>query len=78
MCELDRDNRSTMTKLINVLLIVAGTVSVLILIGTAGEQDRIEADRSAEVYCEMVRIHKENPEFGWPDFRGTYDEFCDN
>lgn len=27
-------------------------------------------------YCEMVELHKQNPDVGWPDFRDTYEKGC--
>lgn len=29
-----------------------------------------------ELYCDMVRLHKEFPSLGWPDYRGSYAKDC--
>ena len=29
-----------------------------------------------ELYCDMVRLHKQFPSLGWPDYRGRYAKDC--
>lgn len=41
-------------------------------------EDEKEAERSLELYCEMVTIRLEtgDPYLGWPDYKGIYDAEC--
>jgi hypothetical protein len=40
---------------------------------TLDYDDAVERD---EHYCFMVELHKQDPDNGWPDFNGNYDEVC--
>ena len=32
--------------------------------------------REQETYCEMVSLHFQDPDIGWPDYKGIYSEVC--
>lgn len=34
--------------------------------------------REQAMYCEMVELHQQDPELGWPDFNHTYKKECPN
>ena len=51
----------------------------LVLISKIANDNKSEADIQLEQYCEMNDIRIEsNGEFGWPDFKGTYEEQCND
>lgn len=52
------------------LLLFAGVVWWI------AEDDQREQREEVALYCDMVELHQRNPELGWPDYRGIYDEVC--
>jgi hypothetical protein len=56
---------------ITALLVLAALV---MLLGLANEPD--DNVQQAEFYCYMVHLHDDNPEQGWPDFKGVYRDQC--
>ena len=61
---MDKNEESTLT-VIGAFLVIA--IAVLI-IGTMESRD---AEMDQQAYCEMVKEGK------WPDYEGTYHEFCE-
>ena len=55
---------------------VIAALIVFILMGFVSSLDQQSAVSEAETYCDMVQQHKLNPETGWPDYRGTFNEMC--
>lgn len=52
-----------------------GAAAIISLIALMFLPDPIDLD--ARQYCEMVGIYKQTGgEYGWPDFKGIYDEEC--
>ena len=54
-------------------------ISILVILsalsfGSASDITDIEAQQN--FYCEMVEIHKADKSFGWPDYKGIYDQQC--
>lgn len=35
-----------------------------------------EEDLQRQQYCDMVAMNKQDPETGWPDFHGTFEQEC--
>lgn len=60
------------SQMIKKYLLVAGIAGALFLVyGLVGNADRVEAERQAEQYCEMVSIwHDSNGQAGWPPYKG--------
>lgn len=48
----------------------------LILFGLVGTMDAEDEQLQLEHYCEMVKLHKQDPSIGWPDYDGIYDTAC--
>ena len=49
--------------------------SIIVLGVVTGQPD--ELDQEQALYCEMVATHKATGgEYGWPDYKGTYQEYC--
>lgn len=42
------------------------------LFGSGPTEEEIHLRR----YCDMVALHKENPEVGWPDYDKVFDKLC--
>jgi len=59
-------------RLFYVLLVVV--VFGLILTGLPDESQDAQAD--LDLYCDMVHLRQQNPDLGWPDYRGIYNEVC--
>ena len=38
--------------------------------------DAEEAEKTDDLYCEMVEMHMSDPSTGWPDYKGVYDAQC--
>lgn len=45
-------------------------------VGLASNLDFTEAIADEAHYCAMVRQYQLDPNTGWPDYRGIYDEVC--
>lgn len=43
------------------------------LVGIMERQDQLKA---MEQYCELVAMHKFDPDVGWPDYNNVFDEQC--
>lgn len=55
-------------------LIALGALVIFTLGHASGPDDR---DIALTEYCSMIALHKESGgEFGWPDFKGTYEDDC--
>lgn len=54
-------------------LVVAALVLGVLALG--GFKDAAE-DLEQRQYCELVALHKANPDLGWPDFHGTFEQEC--
>lgn len=61
---------SPQAALFYVAVAVLATAAFLILRGPD------EQDLAQEQYCEMVELHKHDPDLGWPDFNHNYDSIC--
>ena len=48
----------------------------LVLFGLVGSMDAEDEQAQLENYCEMVKLHKQDPSVGWPDYDGIYDTAC--
>lgn len=51
-------------------------ISFLIAACTGDMEDTI---RENQHYCDMVKLQKDHNgdrRWGWPDYKGTYDEYC--
>ena len=58
-----------------IALIVAFVLTMLLSItDTPSELDI--SDIMTQRYCEMVRLHNEDPSIGWPDYKRIYDKEC--
>ena len=55
-----------------VIFIICGLL-VLALVGSIDYDEELARD---EHYCFMVELNKQDPDNGWPDFNGNYDEVC--
>ena len=56
--------------------LAAGLGALLMIAALSGQPD--ELDQEQALYCEMVSIHKTTGgEYGWPDYKGTYQEYCE-
>ena len=51
---------------------------LLILLGVLGSCDRLDQQEQAELYCDMVYRHQQNPSTGWPDYDESYATQCIN
>ena len=38
------------------------------------EKQQLEAD--VLLYCDMVHLHQQDKELGWPDYKGAYNDQC--
>ena len=59
--------------------VCAGAALVLVLLGLGKliDSQPDELDQEQALYCEMVTTHKTTGgEYGWPDYKGTYQEYC--
>ena len=59
------------------LLFALATVfgALLMVAALSGQPD--ELDQEQALYCEMVATHKATGgEYGWPDYKGVYQEYC--
>ena len=63
-----------MSRLLGILLALA----VLALIVGSYTEAKTEAEHELRFYCEMVDIRRNSgdPNVGWPDYKGVYDEQC--
>jgi len=48
----------------------------VVLFGVTGALEEEDEQAQVEYYCEMVKLNKEDPALGWPDFKGVYSEIC--
>lgn len=39
-------------------------------------KDQQVQEQTDSLYCVMVDAFKQNPQYGWPDYKGTYSEQC--
>lgn len=53
-------------------------VSFLALFTLASKSDQQEEKANQKQYCEMVQLHRNNPQVGWPDFNGNFKTLCEN
>jgi len=51
-------------------------VIVFGLILTGLPDDSEVAQDQLDTYCEMVQLRMQNPDLGWPDYKGIYNEVC--
>ena len=47
---------------------ICAILAGFILFGLVGTMDVQEEERQLDHYCEMVKLHKQNPSIGWPDY----------
>ena len=55
---------------------ICAILAVFILFGLVGTMDAEDEQAQLEHYCEMVKLHKQDPSVGWPDYDGIYREAC--
>ena len=55
---------------------ICAILAGLILFGLAGTMDAEDEQAQLEHYCEMVKLNKQDPSTGWPDYDGIYAESC--
>ena len=55
---------------------ICAILAVFILFGLVGTMDAEDEQAQLEHYCEMVKLHKQDPSVGWPDHDGIYREAC--
>ena len=55
---------------------ICAILAGLILFGLVGTMDAEDEQAQQDLYCEMVKLHKQDPSVGWPDYRGEFDELC--
>ena len=55
---------------------ICAIIAGLVLFGLVGTMDAEDEQAQLEHYCEMVKLHKQDPSTGWPDYDGIYDESC--
>ena len=53
-----------------IALIVAGVIALISVMTVEQEQKELD------LYCEMVELRQTNPDLGWPDYKGIYEEVC--
>ena len=41
-----------------------------------GTMDAEDEQAQLEHYCDMVKLHKQDPSVGWPDYDGIYAQSC--
>lgn len=57
-------------------LTLCAILAGLLLFGLVGTMDAEDEKLQLEHYCEMVKLHKQDPTVGWPDYDGIYDTVC--
>ena len=55
---------------------ICAILAGFILFGLVGAMDAEDKQAQLEHYCEMVKLHKQDPSVGWPDYDGIYDTAC--
>lgn len=55
---------------------ICAILAGFILFGLVGTMDAEDEQLQLDHYCEMVKLHKQNPPIGWPDYDGIYDTAC--
>lgn len=55
---------------------ICAILAGLILFGLVGAMDAEDEQAQQDLYCEMVKLHKQDPSTGWPDYDGIYDTAC--
>lgn len=61
----------------NGLFVGAFTAALFAFIGFVLDGPRDELVQEQSLYCEMVTtFNNTGGEFGWPDYKGTYEETC--
>lgn len=55
---------------------ICAILAGLILFALVGTMDAEDEQLQLEHYCEMVKLHKQDPSTGWPDYDGIYREAC--
>lgn len=64
---------------INVQHIVLAVLAlVFILLGAEAVKDfgKFGENMEQKQYCDLVALHKQNPDLGWPDYAGTFNAEC--
>lgn len=57
--------------------IIGLVLLAIVALAVAGAMDESEENLDRKHYCEMNDIFKNSGgEYGWPDFKGTYDKWC--
>lgn len=55
---------------------ICAVLAGLILVGVMGSMDAADEQSELAHYCDMVKLHKNDPSTGWPDYNGIYREAC--
>lgn len=55
---------------------ICAILAGLMLFGVMGTMDAEDEQAQLEHYCEMVKLHKQDPSVGWPDYDGIYAQSC--
>lgn len=55
---------------------ICAILAGLMLLGVMGTMDAEDAQAQLGHYCEMVKLHNQDPSVGWPDYDGIYHEAC--
>ena len=55
---------------------ICAILAGLILFGLVGAMDAEDEQAQLDRYCGMVKLHKQDPSTGWPDYDGIYAESC--
>ena len=55
---------------------ICAILAGLILFGLVGAMNAEDEQDQLDRYCEMVKMHKQDPSTGWPDYDGIYREAC--
>lgn len=62
-----------LTAIERLLLLLVLAIAIFML-GQCCKVDQQEQ----KLYCDMVALHKDHPDQGWPDFHHNYDSVCGN
>ena len=51
-------------------------LGALVLLALSALGDKKEEDIQLRQYCDLVALGKADPDLGWPDFKGTFNQHC--
>ena len=55
---------------------ICAVLAGFILFGLVGTMDAEDEQAQLDHYCGMVKLHKQDPSVGWPDYDGIYTQSC--